>query len=348
MNHLFSFFLILFVVISSFDVKSQIVNAKPDDFKEITKRQLIVQLITEDSYFVDDLEKKISKTGNIKRKTELESELAAYRGFITMYNSFVKEAFNKFWLLNNIKPFEFKTFSQVQEIRKVNPKNYTLLQFVQTKLWVKNEYGQETFTGRTIPTLVYSRMENSEPYDNNFNKKIDYSFYFPFIESRKNAQLFIADLIISLKLIQNHINEITAYDKKNYTFLNYAKDQDDENCSKLKATNLLVEDKHLDSKTNKQDIQKAFSGNLNIIGSEEIASVIEKEEDAVVSIILPYCIKSDKSGVSGMESSERIMYIKCFVNSKNATIYSCYGTKTTDNWEPIFKVQEFKKIEKCK
>jgi len=343
--YLLSIFLIILSPISS---KSQIVNAKPEDFKDITKRELIVQLITEDSYFVEDLEKKIAKTGNAKRKSELEMELTAYRSFVLGYNSFVKEAFNRFWLLNNSKPIVFKTFSQVQEIRKVNPKNFTLLQFVQTKLWVKNEYGQETFTGKTIPTLVYSRMENSEPYDNNFNKKIDYSFYFPYIESRKNAQLFLSDIIISLKLMQNHINEIITYDKKNYPFIEFAKEQDDENCSKLKILNLFLEDKHLDNKTNKQEILKVFSGNLNITGSEEIANTIEKEEDAVVSIVLPYSIKSDKSGVAGLESSERIMYIKCFISAKNATIYSCYGSKTTDNWDPFFKVQEFKKIEKCK
>jgi hypothetical protein len=348
MKHKFFLFTSIFILVTIFKSNSQIVNAKPDDFKEITKRQLIVQLITEDSYFTDDLEKKIAKTGNTKRKSELESELAAYRNFVTGYNSFIKDVITKFWLLNSAKPVEFKTFSQVQEIRKVNPKNFTLLQFVQTKLWVKNEYGQETFTGKTIPTLVYSRMENSEPYDNNFNKKIDYSFYFPYIEARKNAQLYPGDLIISVKMIQNHINEIMAYDKKNYPFIDFAKDQDDENCSKLKSLTLLLDEKHLDSKTNKQEITKSYSGNLNIISSDEIINSIEKEEDVIVSLILPYSIKSDKSGVTGLENAERIMYIKCFVNAKNANVYSCYGTKTTDNWEPYFKTQEFKKIEKCK
>ncbi len=341
------FFLVILLIFQLQFIKAQVVNAKADDFKDITKRPLIIQLVTEDSYLVEDLEKRIAKTTNAKRKGEFEAELGAYKNFISSYNSLIKEVIKKCWQLNKEKPVEFKTFSEVQDLRRVNPRNYTLLQFVQTKLWVTNDYGKETFTAKTIPTLVYSRMENAEPYDNNFNKKIDYSIYLPYFESRKNQQLYDSDLMMILKIMQNHIKEIQTYDKKNYTVFDFAKDQADEFCEKLKGITLFLDEKLLDTKTNKQDISKSFSGNLNIITTDEISKSINQEEDVIVSITLPYSIKHDKSGIQGLENAERIMYIKCFVNAKTAVFHSCYGTKAIDNWEAFFKTQEFKKIEKC-
>ncbi|MFZ4414853.1 MAG: hypothetical protein ACOYOV_17335, partial [Bacteroidales bacterium] len=105
--------LLLFIVILLFNnnAKSQVVNAKSEDFQGICNRQLIVQLIAEDAYFVEDLQKRISKTSNAKRKEELESELNAYREFVSAYNSQIKEAITKDWQFNKDKPIEFKTFS---------------------------------------------------------------------------------------------------------------------------------------------------------------------------------------------------------------------------------------------
>jgi len=346
LKHLLLLF-IVFLLLNN-NAKSQVVNAKSEDFQGICNRQLIVQLIAEDAYFVEDLQKRISKTSNAKRKEELESELNAYREFVSAYNSQIKEAITKDWQFNKDKPIEFKTFSDVQEVRKINPKSYTLLQFVQTKLWVTNEYGIQTFTKKTIPTMVYSRMENSEPYDEDFNKKIDYSFYMPYINSRKNQQLFGSDLLISLKIIQNHIKEIRNFDKKNYTVTDYAKDQDDENCIKLKNMALFVDDKLIDAKTKKPDISKAFSGKINFVSSEEISKIINNQEEEAVSISLPIAIKSDKSGIAGLEYMEEVMYMKCFVNAKSGIFYATYISKTGGNWEPLYKTQEFKRIEKCK
>ncbi len=343
------YFLLSFIVVFLLqNAKAQIVNAKAEDFKEITRRPLIVQLVTEDAYLVEDLEKSISKTSNAKRKAELEAELNAYREFVSSYNKLIQEVIKKTWQFNKETPIEYKTFSEVQDLRRVNPRNYTILQFVQTKLWVTNEYGKECFTAKTIPTLVYSRMEKAEPYDNKFNEKIDYSIYLPYINSRKGQELFDSDLLIIIKLLHNHIKEIQTYDKKNFTLHDFAKDQDEEFCDKLKGQTLLLDEKHLDTKTQKQDIIKSYSGNLNVITTEEILKSLSQEEDVPVSIILPYSIKHDKSGVPGLESSERLMYIKCFINARSANFYSCYGSKTVDNWEPYFKTQEFKKIEKCK
>ncbi|MFZ4413999.1 MAG: hypothetical protein ACOYOV_13020, partial [Bacteroidales bacterium] len=109
----FKYLLLLFVVVLLLNnnTKSQVVNARAEDFQGICNRQLIVQLIVEDAYFVEDLQKRISKTSNAKRKEELESELSAYREFVSAYNSQIKEAIAKDWQFNKDKPIEFKTFS---------------------------------------------------------------------------------------------------------------------------------------------------------------------------------------------------------------------------------------------
>lgn len=67
------YFLLSFIVVFQLqNTKAQIVNAKAEDFKEITRRPLIVQLVTEDAYLIEDLEKGISKTSMPKEKQNLK------------------------------------------------------------------------------------------------------------------------------------------------------------------------------------------------------------------------------------------------------------------------------------
>ncbi|MCX6232257.1 MAG: hypothetical protein NTZ33_12020 [Bacteroidetes bacterium] len=343
-----SILIFIFAMLLSNNSKAQIINAKAEDFKEICRRPLIVQLITEDAYYVDDLQKRISKTSNEKRKAELESELLAYKEYVAGYNSLIKDAIEKVWEFNKEKPVEYKSFSDVQVLRKINPKLYTVLQLIPIKLWVTNEYGIETFTKKAIPALVYSRMENCPPNDEFFNKKFDYSFYMLYTNSRTNHKLYVSDLILSLKIIQNHIKEIRNFDKKNYTMMDYAKDQDEENCVKLKNMTLVVDEKLLDLKSKKTEIIKVYDGKLSIISSEDMSKMITNQEEEAVSVSIPFSIKSDKSGIEGMEFLELIMYMKCFINAKSGVILSSYITKSIDSFGPLFKTPEFKKIAKCK
>jgi hypothetical protein len=341
-------FLFIFGLLLSNSTKAQIINAKAEDFKEICRRPLIVQLITEDAYYVDDIQKRISKTANEKRKAELENELKGYKEYVSGYNSLIKDAIEKVWEFNKEKAPQYLSFSDVQVLRKLNPKLYTVLQLVPIKLWVTNEYGIETFTKKAIPALVYSRMENCPPNDEFFNKKFDYSFYMPYTNSRPNFKLYLSDLMLTLKMIQSHIKEIRNFDKKNYQMSDYAKDQDEENCVKLKNMTLTVDDKLLDAKNKKTDLIKEYQGKLSVISTDDMSKLIEKEEEEAVSISIPYSIKSDKSGIEGMEFLELIMYMKCFVNAKSGVILSAYITKTIDGFGPLFKMTEFKKIAKCK
>ncbi len=329
-------------------VQGQYLNAKPEDFTEITNRTLIVQMMHEDNYYIEEVNKKIEKTKNVNRKEELQKDLESYKNFIIDFNKYIKDVVDKYWLYNKKKPVEFKSFSEVEVLRRNDPRSYTILLFHNSKKWVRNEYGKETYANHTIPTLIYSRLENCNPYDPSFYEKIDYSFFFPYINMRKESELLSTDLVLSFRVMQLHIKVILEKNKKDYKVVNFARDQAEENCHEVAKQNFLLEDRLMENKVTKADISKVFTGNINIIPSSEVSAAIEKDEDFLVGMAIPYEIKSDKSGIPGLELAERIMYYKCFVDIKTGEIYSVYGDKTVDNWEPYFNVKEFKKLEKCK
>ena len=329
-------------------VKAQFINGRPGDFTELTNRPLIVQLMNEDTYYIDEINKKIEKTTKAEAKEVLRKELETYRSFIADYNKYIKEAVEKYWNFNKKKPIEYKSLSDVQVIRKNDPRGYAILVFHYTKLWVRNEYGKETYANHTIPTLIYSRLENCNPYDVKFYEKIDYSFYFPYIGMRQNNELMVTDFTLVFRIMHNHIKEILEKGKKDYKVVDFAKDQADEYCNEVKKQNFMIEDKILEKKVNKQEIAKVFTSNITIIPGVDVSDAITKDENYLVGISIPYDIKHDKSGIPGLEMAERIMYIKCFVEIKTGEIFSCYGDKAMDIWEPQFSTREFKKLEKCK
>ena len=329
-------------------LKAQYINIKPEEIIELNDRPLIVQLITEDTYYVEELNKKIDNTKNVKIKEEYSAELESYKNFITDYNKCIKEAITKYWTFNKKKPVEFKTFSDVEVIRKSDPKSYSILIFHQTKLWVRNEYGKEMYANHKIPSLIYSRMEKCNPYDHDFYDKIDYSFYLPYIEMRRNKELLTTDLAMVFRMMQMHIPDIVEKKKKDFKVIDFIRDQADKNCNSVTEQKFLIEDRLLEEKVNKEEIDKVFKGELNIIPSEDISSSIEKNEDYLIGMSIPYNIKADKTGVPGLEKAERIMYTKCFVDIQTGEVFSSYGDKTIEIWEPLFSTKEFKKIGKCK
>ena len=81
--------IVLFISMFCFNNKhlnAQYVNIKPEEITELNDRPLIVQLITEDTYYVEELNKKIDNTKNAKNKGEYSAELEIYKNFIVDYN----------------------------------------------------------------------------------------------------------------------------------------------------------------------------------------------------------------------------------------------------------------------
>ncbi|HYG49810.1 MAG TPA: hypothetical protein VD905_02855, partial [Flavobacteriales bacterium] len=229
---------------------AQVTYAKPEEFKEIKKRTLIVQMLEEHPDDIADMQKKIDKEKKADKKAELEAELKAARAFVTDYNKYMKEAVEKHWGLN--AKVEYKTVSEVAALRKSKSTNYTVLFYSESSSQRRDANGFRYFPELSIPTLNYSRIESG-------TVKVDYSYFIQFAGFRSEGGFRMADAVMSLKMMKNHIAEIEKQSKKNYTFKEYAEDQAKANCSQAKGKTVKMSRNSVHKKSTEDELRQDYT-----------------------------------------------------------------------------------------
>ena len=316
-------------------VSAQVTYSKPDEFSSIKKRTLIVELLEVNKKQIEKWKKKKSKTKKPKVSREYGNMILEYENFVKDYNSYIKAAVEKYWDFNS--NIEYKTYTEVKKLRK-SSKKYTVLWYSESGSQTADEYGHKYFPDLTIPTLNYSRIEKG-------TRKVDYSFFMPNTGERKKNEIRLSDIIISLKLMKNQINQIEKIGKKRYIFKSYAKDQAKENCNKLSGKKLYINELTIHKNTSIGQIKSAYkAGTVEKISDEEVSKAIENEEDYIIGFAIPYQIAT---GSVGPFSSAQIIFLKSFINVKTGKIYTYYGTSMGDFTDPFFRRKDFSKFGKC-
>jgi hypothetical protein len=322
------FAILLFLFISFANNSfSQVVYAAPEDFKEIKKRTLLVQLLEENPTTIASLEKKVSKAKNEKDKAEAQEELDNAKQFITDYNKFIKDAVTKYWDLN--AKVEYKTITEIKTLRETKSNKYTVLFYSESKSGNTDAYGV-SYSPLSIPTLNYSRIEEG-------TVKIDYSFFMTGVTFKK---MNYGDMILSLILMKNHIAEIEKSKKKKYTFLEFAKDEGKKNCSDIKDQTITINKDQVHDKTTEDELTKAFTkGKLEFKSATDVITAIESETDAIYGFAIPNTIVG--TGIS------RITFYRCFINVKTGKIYSSKGTSLGEFNDTSFREKEIGTLGVC-
>src|ERR1035437_5063902 len=184
-----------FIAASSFmQLHSQIkdkIYGTAGDFKSFQKRTLVVELQEEDAKTIEKLTKK-------KKDNELEK----YKRFISDYNTFIKEAVDKYWTLNDKK--EYKTAAEVKEIRDKKNSKYVIMSYYEL-----TDKGGDVVTrsGLEVPALLYGRAEK-EP-----GRQPDYQIYLPSSYTRENSEYLKYDFAFAVQAMQANIQYIIKTSK---------------------------------------------------------------------------------------------------------------------------------------
>jgi len=319
-------------------LKAQITCAKPEEFKLIKKKPLIVEQLQVDSKLIEKWEKKKGKAKNSETRNRYDDMIVEYEKFVNDYNANIKEAVEKCWDLN--ENVVYKTTSAVKKLRKES-KRYAVLWFSETSTNKTDDYGFKYFPDLTIPTLNYSRIENG-------TVKVDYSFFMPYTGRREENEIKTGDLILALKLMKNQIAEIEKTGNKKYTFKKYAEDMGDKNCKELKGLKLIVPATAIHKSSNLGVINRAYkAGDVEKRSEEEITQMIENEEDVVVGFAIPYDIAAGSINVGVELSAARILCMRAFINVKTGKIYAVKGVDMGEFNDPFFRAKEFNKLGVC-
>lgn len=328
-----TFIILLLFILSMNKSFSQVVYAKAEEFKELKKRTLIVQLLEEDKSAIEKMEKNIAKEKKPDKKEAAQKELDDIRTFIKGYNEYIKTAVTKYWDLN--EKVEYKTISEVKKLRESKSNKYTVLFYSESMNDRTDAYGFRYAPTLFIPTFNYSRIEEG-------TVKIDYSF---FMCSTNHGKMSYGDVAFSLLLMKNHIAEIEKSGKKKYTFREYASDEGKKNCDSIKGKTFNMDKKQIHSKTDEKELKEKFTnGTLNFVTTDELILAIENEENAIYGFTIPNTIAA---GSMGPLTASRITFYRCFINVKTGKIYSCKGDSMGEFNDNYFRPKEIGDLGNC-
>lgn len=300
---------ILFFSLLHFSLFSQNFSGDGEDIGELTKKKLLVVLMELDEDVIEKIEKKITKTNNLEKNKERTEKLESYKKFINDYNESIKKNMTELWKLN--KEIEFKTASEVSKLADKKSSNYAILAY----------YGSEHYLENiSLPTLVYSDIQNVE-------KRRKWEFMFHIIPTaievdREDVNFSPTDLNISIKVMQNQLNEILKIDKKSYNTKDFAKDQAKKNCREIKDQPIYIDKDLVTKKESEEKLSSKSPNEIKFVDSETIQSFIEEDADKIVCFTVPDAIIENQVG---FVTIEQLTFIKLLVNTNTGKIYSRYG-----------------------
>ena len=323
--------LFICVILTSLSTIAQVTYAKPEDFKNIKKRPLVVENMELNEKSVESLEKKISKTSNTEKKEKYKLELENYKKFVNDFNTYVKSTVKTYFNLNS--EIIFKSTSEIKELLKAKSTKYTLLYYSESTSNRTDQYGFKYFPNLTIPTLNYTRAESGKI-------KVDYSFFMPYTGQRDRDEIKEEDFILSFTLMKNHIEEIEKTGEKKYSFRKYLEDQAKKNMPQLNNQTLIINKNQIHNGSSIESINEAYNGKVLAVSEDEINASIKNKKDAIIGVIFAYDILI---GGIGPLSAARISCLKTFINTKTGMVYTCIGTEYGQTNDQFFRTNQFKK-----
>lgn len=321
--------LILFTLFSqSLLLFSQANYAKPEEYKDIQKRPLIVELIDEDTEKLEKWEKKRDKARKDDKRKEFEELISEYKTFISNYNQNIEELAKQFF--SNHSEILVKSTKEIEELRKKKSKKYTVLFYSESNSG-KDGASDDVF----IRTINYSRIEEGE-------WKVDHSMFI--IGSTGGASSVTkANIFLTLQQLTKHIEYVIKTGKKS-AYIGYAKTEGKQNNAKLKGKEIVIGNAYIDEKSSIKEIQDSYkNGTVSGVSKEAFEEKVFGDEETIVGVIMPWNIAVQRIGIL---TKTVVTAYKMFINTKTGEIIETTGIKTTigGNTSRTFTDKDFKKL----
>lgn len=323
-------FFLLFAIYSYSQIPD-ISSGKPEDFKELKNKKLIVLLYEENPKLVKQLD-----------KPKTQKNLEDYRAFIKQHNAVFVDYVKKYWKFNNGK-FEIKKDSEIKAL--IEDKNaetdYALLGFrtlSDTDSDFSFEISNKSDLG--VGALFFGAVEKKKGfvkcYINGYNKSFS-----------KLSAIEEEDYKFGLETLQSTVDYFIQTNKV-INFRKFGYNMSENNCSKLKSKTLLVDKNALMEGRSAAKAKENYNGDINFVSIDEIRSAfVNKEKGKAVLLAYPY---GTIKGSFGPISSARLVYLKVILDCESGEILYLYmpgGLSYGANLAKEMTEGEFKTIGKC-
>lgn len=297
------------------------------DFVAMAKRPLLVELREEDPGIIKYLSKNPKTADRLKR----------YKASILDYNVMIKSGVDKYWKYN--EQVEYKTKSEVDELRKAKSKKYVVLTYIELgDITPVTSEDIEKMRGRSdlkIPALRYTRIEQPD-------RLPDYKIYLPSSNIREDNKYLDCDFKFALIEMQAELKWMIDNNKK-LQFNEYTEKVAEGNCSKLKDKTLQVEKSFLYKKLTEAEAKEAYGNNIEFVTAEELnSSFIDSKKGTAVFFDIPY-------GLANVNFGTAVVFFKVIVDCETYEILWAHNVRPMDiNPLNLIMEKEFKNMGKCK
>lgn len=321
---------------------------KSEEMSSVLKRPLVVELMEEHPNVIKRLEKKKSSK-NEKRSSRFSTILDEYRAGIKEYNSYIKEAIESHWTLN--ENYEFKTTSEIAKLVNKETDKYSVLRTVKsTEKGVVSYSRGIVNSGSTrfgVNMLALYKIEDIKKAKDNYLNASRIGFATPQVWVPEEDELFTKGSVqLSLRIMQAHILSYQKIGKKQ-PIEKFIKQESSANCSGLGDQEVSIPTGLIFKKASISEMNSNYRGKGEVkeISNSSCNELLETTEDRVVGISLPWKIVS---GSGGAVTVSRIMFIRTLINLATLEMYTAYGAEMGQVNTSDFRNNEFKRYGMCK
>jgi hypothetical protein len=297
-----------------------------EDFKQMAKRTLVVELLEEEPEVIKRLSKKESRA----------KQLEEYKAFIVHYNELIKAAVPKYWTYNT--SIEYKTSTEVAALKKEKSKKHVLLAYFEL---ADSDLEFSDRSDLVVPALKYTRMERPD-------RMPDYKIYLPSSFIRPGKKYLPADFKVALLGMQQNIKWVVKNDKT-IQYQDFTEKEGENNCSKLKKMDLLVENTALFNKVTTQEANAAYGASITWVNGNELNKhVSEGTKGKAALFAIPYGLA--KGGI-GPISTSALVFFKIVVDCETGEILWSNNPGNMPigkNVSQYLMEKEFKNMGQCK
>jgi hypothetical protein len=298
-------FSILLLSLFTENANAQFGLGKIKEIEAVQQRKLIVMLEVPDADFI----KKLTKKGETV-------QLNSYKELITKYNNSIKEVVEQYWpyIKNGV---EYKTFNEIEELRKSKNEDYAVL-FSVTQVPFRYNAGNSSSHG-----LAFVWDEKSGSYERYLDNSLQFtSLDVNLIEDfKKSTPVYSAqlpDIYPTKASLIFGVSSMTTYfdfrirkkkNGENINLLSMYDDLSEANASKLKEMNLLIREDLISKNLPQSSIKDFYPFKYTLATKNDIDNAIINKDDAAYLVILPNVVSGSKSN--------QIFYLHFIYSAKN-------------------------------
>jgi len=234
------------------------INAEPDELRALARRTLVVEIPEENPKEIDRFNKKTA-----------EERTADYRATLESYRQVIEPAVRATWTFN--EEIEFRTTSEILELfKQKSTKHVALMKAVLLNGGPVAANSPATVVPAFVLTRTDGKRHKANPQGVFFFADHDFQSYLVPSRVEGDAEYYSeASMKLSLMLCQEYL-DWNIKSKKTDTFMKFLKDKAQENCSKVKGRELVVDQDGLHNSTTQEALVEAFGGPITFMPREQM------------------------------------------------------------------------------